>query len=144
MPTASRGRRPNSGRSCDADDVAAGVQRIEDAPLADPLQVLGRARAAEDGQPAKFVGLFVGRRIGQHMRLVVLDADHPVGSVGDRLREPEQVGAGVAARVVAVAVMLERVVDEFVQQLPAGARFDGDHRGAERRPPVSPRPATAP
>ena len=51
----------------DADDVAAGLQRVEDAPLADPFQMLGRAGAAEDGQPAQFVGLVVGRRIGQHV-----------------------------------------------------------------------------
>ena len=117
----------------DAHDVAAGPQRVEDAPLADPFQMLGRPGAAQDGQPAQFVGLLVGRRIGQHMGLVVLDADHPVGALGDRLRQPEQVGAGVAARVAAVAVVLERVVDQFVEQLPPGARFDGDHGGAECR-----------
>ena len=51
----------------DADDVAAGAQRVEDAPLADPLQVLGRACAAQDRQPPQLVGLVVGRRIGQHV-----------------------------------------------------------------------------
>ena len=53
----------------DADDVAAGAQRVEDAPLADPLQVFGRAGAAQDRQPAQFVGLVVGRRVRQHVRL---------------------------------------------------------------------------
>ncbi len=93
--------------------------------------MLGRTGAAEDRQPAQFVGLLVGGRIGQHVRLVVLDADHRVGALGDRLRQPEQIGAGVAARVAAVAVVLERVVDQLVERLPAGARFHGDHRGAE-------------
>ena len=116
----------------DADDVTAGLQRVEDAPLADPLQMLGRTGAAEDGQPTQLVGLLVGRRIGQHVRLVVLDADHPVGAVGDRLSQPEQVGAGGIQRVVTIAVMFERVVDQLVEQLPAGAGFDRNDRGAER------------
>ncbi len=54
-----------------------------------------------------------------------------MGALGDRLRQPEQVGAGVAARVAAVAVVLERMVDQFVEQFPPRARFDGDDRGAE-------------
>ena len=54
-----------------------------------------------------------------------------MGAVGDRLRETEQVGAGVIQRVAAVAVVLEGVVDQFVEQLPPGPRFDGHHRGAE-------------
>ncbi len=31
-----------------------------------------------------------------------------------------------------VAVMFERVVHQFVQRLPAGPRFDGHHRSAQR------------
>ena len=116
----------------DANDVSAGAQRIEDAPLADPLQVLGRPGAAQDRQPAQFVGLVAGRRVGQHVRLVVLDADHPVGAVGDGLGEAEQVGAGVVERIAAITVMFEGVVDELVEQFPAGPRFDCDYRRAER------------
>ena len=56
-----------------------------------------------------------------------------MGALGDRLRQPEQVGAGVVQWVAAVAVVLERVVDQFVEQLPTCAGFDGNHRGAEGR-----------
>ena len=132
MPTAQPRPQAEFGPFVDADDVAAGAQRVEDAPLADPLQMLGRAGAAEDRQPAQLVGLVVGRRVGQHVRLVVLDADHAVGAVGDRLRQPEQVGAGVVQRVGAVAVVLEDVVDQSVEPFPAGPRFDGDDGGARR------------
>ena len=65
------------------------------------------------------------------MGLFVLDADHPVGALGDRLRQPEQVGAGVAARIAAVAVVLERMVDQLVEQFPPGAWFHGHHGDAE-------------
>jgi hypothetical protein len=34
----------------DADDVGAGAQRVEDAPLADPCEVFWRSGAAEDRQ----------------------------------------------------------------------------------------------
>ena len=79
----------------DAYHLAAGPQRIEDAPLADPLQMLRGAGAAQDGQPPQFVGFVVGGRIGQHMRLRVFDADHAVDAVGQRLRQTEQIGARV-------------------------------------------------
>ena len=144
MPTAQPRSQAQLGALVDADDVAAGAQRVEDAPLADPLQVFGRPRAAEDRQPAQFVGLVAGRRVGQHVGVLVLDADHAVGAVGDRLREAEQVGAGVVQRVAAVAVMLEGVVDEPVQQLPARPRFDGDDRGAQRDGPRDRRVRTVP
>ena len=65
------------------------------------------------------------------MGVRVLDADHAAGAVGDRLRETEQVGAGVIQRVAAVAMVLEGVVDEFVEQLPPRPRFDRHDRDAE-------------
>ncbi|HBW19413.1 MAG TPA: hypothetical protein DEH11_10575 [Actinobacteria bacterium] len=79
----------------DADHVAAGPQRVEDAPLADPLQVLGWAGATQDRQPPQVVGFVVGCRIGQHVGLLIFDADHAVNTVGQRLGQAEQVGAGV-------------------------------------------------
>ncbi len=127
---ADRPARPQTelGTFVDADHVVAGAQRVEDAPLADPCQVLGRACAPEDRQPPQLVGLVVGGGVGQHVRLRILDADHAVRPVGDRLGEAEQVGARVVQRVGAVAVMLEDVVDQTVEALPAGPGFDGDHR----------------
>jgi hypothetical protein len=65
------------------------------------------------------------------VRLVIFDADHRVSALGNRLGQPEQIGAGVIERVAAIAVVLERVVDQLVERLPTGARFHGDHRGAE-------------
>ena len=127
---------PQFGSLVDADHVAAGAQRVEDAPLADPLEVFRRACPTQDRQPPQLVGLVVGRRVGQHVRLRVLDADHAVGAVGDRLRQTEQVGAGVVQRVAAVAVVFEDVVDQPVEPLPAGPRFDGHDGGAELRPPA--------
>src|ERR1700735_1103919 len=58
-----------------ADYVVAGPQRVEDAPLADPLQMLSRTGATQDRQPPQLVGFVVGRRIGQHVGLLVFDAD---------------------------------------------------------------------
>ena len=89
----------------------------------------------EDRQPAQFVGFVAGRRVRQHVRLLVLDADHAAGAVGDRLGEPEQVGARVVVRVAAVAVVLEGVVDESVERLPSRPRLDGHDRRAERDGP---------
>lgn len=66
------------------------------------------------------------------MGLRVLDADHAVDAVGERLRQPEQVGARVVHRVGAVAVMLEDVIDQLVEAFPPGARVDGHHRRARR------------
>ena len=119
----------------DTDDIAAGAQRVEDAPLTDPLQMFGRPGAAQDRQPAQFVGFVAGRRVREHVGLIVLDADHPAGAVGDRLGEPEQVGARVVVRVAAVAMVLEGVVDESVERLPPRPRLDGHDRGAERDGP---------
>ena len=82
-----------------AHHLAAGPQRIENAPLADPFEMLGRTGAAQDGQAPQFVGFVVGGRIGQHVRLGVFDADHAVDAVGQRLRQAEQVGARVIRRV---------------------------------------------
>ena len=76
------------------DDVAARTQRIENAPFADPLEVFGRAGAAENRQPAQLVCLVVGRGVCQHVRLRVFDADHALGSVGDRLSQCEEIRAG--------------------------------------------------
>ena len=121
---------PEFGSFVDADDVTAGPQGVEDARAADPREVFRWARAPEDRQPPQLVGLVVGRRVRQHVRLRVLDAHHAVGAVGDRLGEPEQVGAGVLQRVGAVAVVLEDVVDESVEALPPGPGFDGHHRRA--------------
>ena len=119
----------------DTHDIAAGAQRVEDAPLTDPLQMFGRTGAAQDRQPAQFVGFVAGRRVRQHVRLFVLDADHPAGAVGNRLGEPEQVGARVVVRVAAVAMVLEGVVDESVERLPTRLRLDGHDRRAERDGP---------
>ena len=108
-----------------AHHVAAGAQCVEDAPLADPLEVLGRAGASEDRQPAQLVGL-VRRRIREYMGALVLDADHAAGAVGDGLRQPEQVGARAVPRVAAIAVMLEDMVDQPVEAVPTCPRINGD------------------
>ena len=86
----------------------------------------------ENRQATQLVGFVAGRRIRQHVGVRILDADHAPGAIGDRLRETEQVGAGVVQRIAAVAMVLEGMVDEFVEQLPPRPRFDGDDRDAER------------
>ncbi len=67
----------------DPDDIAAGAQGVVDAPLADPLQVFGRACAPQNRQATQLVGLVAGRRVRQHVGRLVLDADHSAGAVGD-------------------------------------------------------------
>jgi hypothetical protein len=77
----------------DAHHVAAGAQRVEDAPLADPLEVLRRPGAAEDRQPPQLVGLGIGGGVRQHVRGGILDADQAAGAVGDGLGQREKVCA---------------------------------------------------
>src|SRR6476469_1527050 len=90
----------------DTDDVTTAAQRVEDSPLTDPFQMFGWPGAAQYRQPAQFVCFIAGRRVCEHVGLIVLDADHPARAVGDRLGEPEQVGARVVVWVAAVPVVL--------------------------------------
>ena len=62
------------------------------------------------------------------MGVGILDADHPAGAISDRLRETEQVGAGVVLRIAAIAVVFERMIDNLVEQFPPRPRFDRDDR----------------
>ncbi|KUI38614.1 hypothetical protein AU194_09000 [Mycobacterium sp. GA-2829] len=64
------------------------------------------------------------------MGLGVLDAHHAAGPVGDRLRQPEQIGAPGQRRVVPVGVVVEELVDQPVEPLPTSVRVDGDDLGA--------------
>ena len=125
------GSQPQLRTLGDPDHIAAGAQRVENAPLPDPFQVFWRACPTQDRQPPQLVGFVAGRGVGQHVRVRVLDADHSARAVGDRLRETEQVGAGVIQRVAAVAMVFEGMVDQLVEQLPPRPRFDRHNRDAE-------------
>ncbi|CKR38642.1 Uncharacterised protein [Mycobacterium tuberculosis] len=92
--------------------------------------MLGRAGAAQDGQPTQLVGLVVGGRVGEHVRLGVLDADHAVDAVGQGLCQPEQVGSGIVGGVGPVTMMLQDMIHQVVQPFPAGPRLHGYHRRA--------------
>ena len=61
----------------DAHHLVTGSQRVEYAPLADPLQMLGWAGPAQDGEAAQLVGFVVGGRIGEDVRLGVFDSTLP-------------------------------------------------------------------